>query len=997
MILEEIYAEDSYFAQLAKDQPDIFTKLVGKSFKDQNHGTGKIIQIDLRPTRSPIIVVKFREKTLFFRFCEISLNSIESSNDIPQICLPFVQWKKVVQLKKQILIEKNEIERKEKLEEKRKQRLEKERQTREDEEKLELERLQNLEDENKRTDAEEKRLQIIQQKITDLKNQFEKYFLSADYFYKNNCSEFISLEEYKAEKIAFVKSWVESYNSTKLDEEQALAISAFHANVQLVARAGSGKTTTLVNRAIFLQKHCSIPPNKILLLAFNRKAAEEISDRLVNAIGDVIPHVMTFHALAYAIVHPEESILFDDSEGKVQSLSSTLQRVIDDSLKVPAFYERIRAVMLEHFSKDWEKIARGRYEISQEEFLKFRRSLPRESMRGDFVKSFGEKVIADFLLEHNIAYKYERNHRWSGINYRPDFTIFKSDKSGVIIEYFGLEGEPDYDVMSEEKRKYWKKKENWNLVEFTPRDITSAGVDAFRERLKNSLVINEIPFRKLSEDEIWNIVRVRAVDRFTKATVNFIGRCRQLFISPADLGNMITQYENGCSIEMEFLSIARDIYVAYLDKIKNTDEEDFNGLMQRAVKAVEQGITEFKRKSGDGDFKELKYICIDEFQDFSELFFRLVSGICKANEKIELFCVGDDWQAINGFAGSDLKYFQEFSKYFAQSKKLYISSNYRSHHSIVNLGNEIMAGFGKPAISKKSINGGAFLVDLSEFAPTLVERKRHSGDEVTPALLRLIAKLINSGRSIFMLNRRNELSRYIDYKNHKYISGRGLESYLKLIQSYFPNNLHSKISISTTHKYKGLEKSAVIVLDAVVRSYPLMHPDWVFAQILGETPEKIIDENRRLFYVAITRGIEGLFIVTEKDEKTPFLDDIDIQPLNWEHYPPIKREINELVVTIANQTGKGSSPTVQIKELLLAQNYEYQGVGRKSWSRIYPLANFGIYVLQNEIWAKNADGVEVKICDDQNMELAKYFVNAGKWDCDFDTIATIQQQDEDII
>ena len=104
-----------------------------------------------------------------------------------------------------------------------------------------------------------------------------------------------------------------------------------------------------------------------------------------------------------------------------------------------------------------------------------------------------------------------------------------------------------------------------------------------------------------------------------------------------------------------------------------------------------------------------------------------------------------------------------------------------------------------------------------------------------------------------------------------------------------------------------------------------------------------------------------------------------------------------MVVTIANQTGKGSSPTVQIKELLLAQNYEYQGVGRKSWSRIYPLANFGIYVLQNEIWAKNADGVEVKICDDQNMELAKYFVNAGKWDCDFDTIATIQQQEEDTI
>jgi len=171
----------------------------------------------------------------------------------------------------------------------------------------------------------------------------------------------------------------------------------------------------------------------------------------------------------------------------------------------------------------------------------------------------------------------------------------------------------------------------------------------------------------------------------------------------------------------------------------------------------------------------------------------------------------------------------------------------------------------------------------------------------------------------------------------------------------------------------------------------------VFAQILGETPEKIIDENRRLFYVAMTRGIEGLFIVTEKNEKTPFLDGIDVQPVNWEHYPPIKREFNELVVTIGNQAGKGSSPTVQIKELLLAQNYEYQGVGMKCWNRIYPLENFSISILQNEVWAKTADGVEVQICDEQDFELAKYFVNDEKWECDFDKIASIQQQEEDII
>ena len=62
------------------------------------------------------------------------------------------------------------------------------------------------------------------------------------------------------------------------------------------------------------------------------------------------------------------------------------------------------------------------------------------------------EVIADFLFEHAIPYKYEpRNHWWGKRNYRPDFTIFKTNQSGVIIEYFGLEGDPEYDARSQKE------------------------------------------------------------------------------------------------------------------------------------------------------------------------------------------------------------------------------------------------------------------------------------------------------------------------------------------------------------------------------------------------------------------------------------------------------------------------------------------------------------------------------------------------------------------
>jgi DNA helicase-4 len=103
--------------------------------------------------------------------------------------------------------------------------------------------------------------------------------------------------------------------------------------------------------------------------------------------------------------------------------------------------------------------------------------LPRESLKGDYVKSFGEKVIANTLFQHAVDYKYERNFRWDGTNYRPGFTILLGPKRGVVIEYFGLEGDADYDSMSAKKRDFWARCPGWTLVELTPDDLRSRGAD----------------------------------------------------------------------------------------------------------------------------------------------------------------------------------------------------------------------------------------------------------------------------------------------------------------------------------------------------------------------------------------------------------------------------------------------------------------------------------------------------------------------------------------
>lgn len=893
------------------------------------------------------------------------------------------------------------------------------------------------------SDEIEKRYKVA---IAAIRDAFQYDFINADEVYEGEPSYFIGRKEYEEEKIVFVRSWLKDNlpKSTAVsqqlpDTEQLHAIAAVNGHVQVIARAGSGKTATLVIRAYFMMKHCRVAPSTMLLLAFNRKAANEMRRRILlllepraeisikeeiekrgkktqagrraewgeiesEAVGSVaktlqvaLPHVMTFHALAYAIVHPEESLLYNGAEGEAQGLSKAFQQVIDDFLQDAEFKGRIRELMLAHFREDWDRIVAGRYDQTKDELLKYRRSLPRESIGGDYVKSYGEKVIADFLFEHDIAYKYERNHWWGEVNYRPDFTIFKTPRSGVIIEYFGLAGDPDYDEMSSDKRMYWRSKPGWDLIEVSPADFCVNGVEGFIDQLRWALREQGLVFNRLSEDEIWLRVRDRAIDRFTNAAVGFVGRCRKRSLSPQDLGSLIDAYNPLSPVESMFLDLVQDLYAAYLDRLVSTGEEDFDGLLQRAASAVSSGRTTFERKTGGGDLRKICYAFVDEFQDFSDLFYRLLQSIRKENPGVQLFCVGDDWQAINGFAGSDLRFFSDFERWIGKSRKLYISTNYRSFRSIVDVGNALMRGHGKPAVANSKDTGSVFLVDVAQFKPALIEKQRHPGDVITPIASRIVSKALAEGKEVVLLCRRNRMPWFINFREHGQ-GGKGLSGYLELIRSFFSKGLVEGISISTAHKYKGLEKPVVIVMDAVARSYPLFHPDWAFSRILGDSPDRIEREERRLFYVALTRAIDKLFIVTERESYSPFVKEVAktmrLAKIDWSEFPAVKSKSMRLLVQVGNQEGRGISPTFAIKDQLKASGYQWQSTGSTGWTKGFQANGFDISRVQGEVWVSAADGIEVRILDESEGVVARFVVDAGTWVCTLDNLASVQATDD---
>jgi DNA helicase-4 len=671
--------------------------------------------------------------------------------------------------------------------------------------------------------------------------------------------------------------------------------------------------------------------------------------------------VLTFHALAYALVHPDEDLLFDDPRSGSDGLSREVQEVIDEHIRSDEHRDLIREVMLAHFRDDWERIEDGRIELPIDEFLAHRRSLPRETLAGETVKSFGERVIANALFENDVRYAYERSHRWNGVNYKPDFTL-AAPGGGLVIEYFGLEGDPDYDEMTVAKRAYWRARESWTLLEYGPRDIAALGTNGFREALLADLEALGVQTRAKTEEEIWQEVRQRAIDNFTKTMTAFIGRCRKRDLTVEGLQQLVGKHALLSTTEGLFLEIAESIYAGYLQRLRRRQLEDFDGLMWRAARSLRSGATMFARNHDreHGDLTKMRYVHVDEFQDFSAQFYELLTGIRAVAPSAQFFCVGDDWQAINGFAGADLRYFTDFDRLFRAPAAREITTNYRSAPAVVRAGNALMHGRGAPAKPHPSRDEQTpvSIARLDEFSPTPQEQELHRGDDLTPAVLRLVRRFLDRGQGVVLLSRRNAVRGYVNYTAAERRVTDGLDRFLGHVRSFLPEEDRERVSISTTHRYKGLEQDAVIILDGIEGSYPLIHPSWVFTRVFGDSFTEIEAAERRLFYVAVTRARDSLVILSEARRPSPYLADIEsrerLVTLDWSELPPVSSPGDPRVEVRVYLSYHARDAREQVKGLRYRWNPQH-----RYWARSLTADGFDPDLLLGQEWAAQAERVVV--------------------------------------
>ena len=862
-------------------------------------------------------------------------------------------------------------------------------------------------------------------------------YVNAHEFFITRCAKYLPDNVFEHEKLESIHQWFRDRkirSTTVIDNEQAQAIGALEKNVVVTARAGSGKTSTIVNRALFLRERCNIALQDILILAFNNKAAEEIRERILKALhagatkelniqkqmmregfaydslentrtdaitnaannlGVTLPHVRTFHSLAHSIVHPEKDILFDDEQKGHRKLSNVVSKIVENHLKLPGWRSVVRTCMMQFFRQDLDDIERLGYLKNQDEMLAFRRSLQFISLRGDYVKSQPEKRIANFLYEHGISYGYETavGKGWGDRAYRPDFTIFPSDKKRprIVLEYYGIKGNSSYDEMTEAKRDYWKNNKQYRYEEIFSKNLNRDDPHALELTLKSILEKNGVPCNKLSEQKIWELIKDRAITHFDTLITQFIGRARKSKLTPQKLRTRIAQHKHINDCEVHFLRTAEKIYSDYLRKLETTGQEDFDGLIIKGASMVSGGNTMFSSNKGEGDLSRLAHLMIDEYQDFSECFNDLLKSIRSQNKDLQTYCVGDDWQAINGFAGANAKFITRAQDYHEQPLKLNLLTNHRSAREIVELGNSVMSGRGLGGETGNNIKGLVKLADVSKFRATPIERQKHDRSILIPVVLRLITAHLEHGpvQDIVLLSRTDKSRMPFYAPNSPKVStgnsGKNtLISFTSDLKRFLPKEHRSRVTSSTVHSYKGLESDAVIILDGLVNRYPLIHPDWIFSRIFGVDEQTITDEERRLFYVGVTRAVSRLTVITDGSNTTPFLHNnvgLPRYEIDWNKIPTFDYPESEISVRIGNLNQSYTGGTINRAGQLYDEGYELDAESDwPNWFQSFSAKNFSIDLLQNQTWADNADQIEVRIYDEKQEDESRYTIKNGKWD-----------------
>lgn len=646
-------------------------------------------------------------------------------------------------------------------------------------------------------------------------------------------------------------------NGKCLDTQQRRAILSDSGSILTVAGAGAGKTLTICGKVKWLLDRGKVNSNEILLLSYSRASAEDLQAK-AHLINPNLK-VKTFHSLGLEILKQSLSTKPLIEEQDLSFYIRKIQKECKNELIIWDIFRFCSLYRLVNSDKTYQTLGEKFAFLKQANFHTLKDILSNtlqagrlKTLQKERVKSYEELIIANFLFINGIKYEYEKPYKFNTSTpqkrqYTPDFYLSDYD---IYLEHYGIDkngNTPQYppkDAQRYKEAMKWKrqthKQNNTTCIETYSYEFKEGEIF---NSLKQKLQDNGIKLNRLSKDEI-----LKASNDIFESYIPLIASFLNLYKArypDTKAFEMLKIQNQGISYNNKrtqlFLQICEYFYKAYYENLRSEGKIDFDDMIMQAIEKI-------PHSKGC----RYKYIIVDEFQDISQSRMRFLQALIK-NGDSKLFAVGDDWQAIYRFAGCDINIFLEFKQYFSDAQLCYITSTHRNSQELQDIVEPfIMANTQQIA---KHINSAKHQENPVRFF-------YHNGDietkfrEVCDEILSL-----NKNAQVLVLGRNN--------KDEEKISQ---------TLNHFKRHSQMKLEFKTVHKSKGLEAEFVILIngDGGTNGFPnTIEDDKLLELVLGAKNEYPHAEERRLFYVALTRTRNTVYVLCNQANPSIFVKEID--------------------------------------------------------------------------------------------------------------------------
>lgn len=647
------------------------------------------------------------------------------------------------------------------------------------------------------------------------------------------------------------KAFFDRVESNPLTQEQRLGVLRSNDKNMVLAAAGTGKTSVIVAKALDLIDRKLASPSEILVLAYNRDAAEELQERLAdkakksNIDLETPPQISTFHALGRKLLResgvPTHMSVFTEDDFK---LKQWVTKWIEDYLRADTsrVYDLIELSTQPVNPFDFKSKADYERYIRDNEF---------RTLNNELVKGYQELKIANFLFINRVQYRYEAPYVSKrriniGFDYKPDFHL---EGTNIYIEHFGVDRNgktrPDIDAIKyvesmKSKRALHKECETVLIETFHYEWCENTLLSGLRDKLAskgiklNPMDPNEI-FEKLNKeghianrsDLMKKALQAIRVERLTK----------ELMKSRFELAKIHRPEK--------YSELLDALHQGYVTELNNQNAIDFDDMIIRAIQVVTQG--KFK--------PNWKYILVDEFQDISAARMEFIQSLVEKGPDPSLTVVGDDWQSIYRFSGGKLELTTRFGEMVGSYTETKLQKTFRYNNSIANTAGQFIME--NPEQFKKHIETHSKVNQPQVF---LLDDKVGNQQGVYERVLEVVQKIRenDASGSVAIIARYNYL----------------LQEAKQAISSA---RLSNNINFWSFHRSKGLEADYCILIGFFQgkSGFPNENRnEAIIEALLPSLDSYPHSEERRLLYVGITRARHKSYIIADPTAPSDFITEL---------------------------------------------------------------------------------------------------------------------------